>query len=95
VPSFSAPRLGKIRSAQQYLERALDIESKKPFSTSKADTHLNMCAVLSQLGKHDLALGHAQNSIMITQANLLHVFLPKRGKKEAVAEEEEELYSDI
>jgi len=30
-----------------------------------ADTHLNTCAVLSQLDRHDLALLHAHEAIMI------------------------------
>ena len=44
----------------------------------KADTHLNTCAVLSQMGRHDLAMNHAQNAIMIVQSSLLMVFLPER-----------------
>ena len=39
---------------------------------------MNICAVLSQLGRHDLAFHHAQNAIIIVQANLLKAFLPKR-----------------
>lgn len=64
----------------QYLERTLDIEQTLPSNSSKADTHLNICAVLSQLGRHDLAYHHAQNAIIIVQANLLKAFLPKREK---------------
>jgi hypothetical protein len=40
-------RLGKLRIALQYLEKALDIEQSLPTNSSKADTHLNICAVLS------------------------------------------------
>lgn len=69
-----------MRIALQYLERTLDIEQTLPSNSSKADTHLNICAVLSQLGRHDLAYHHAQNAIIIVQANLLKAFLPKREK---------------
>jgi hypothetical protein len=51
--------MGKLRTALQYLEKALDIEQTLPYHSSKADTHLNICAVLSQLGRHDLAYHHA------------------------------------
>ena len=46
-----------------------------------ADTHLNTGAVLSRLDRHDLALMHAHQAIMIVQANLLIYFLPSRDKK--------------
>mmetsp|Transcript_6722 Transcript_6722/g.4850 ORF Transcript_6722/g.4850 Transcript_6722/m.4850 type:complete len:92 (+) Transcript_6722:276-551(+) len=52
-------KLKHLRSALIYLEKALDIESRIPNSHSKADTHLNTCAVLSQLNRHDIALYHA------------------------------------
>ena len=41
------------------LEKAIEIEQKFPSTAGKADTHLNLCAVLSQLGRHELALQHA------------------------------------
>jgi hypothetical protein len=44
-------RSGKLRSALQYLQQALDIEIKSDNPQSLADTHLNMCAVLSQLNR--------------------------------------------
>jgi hypothetical protein len=40
-------KLGHLRSALIYLEKALDIESKQVQKASMADTHLNTCAVLS------------------------------------------------
>lgn len=73
-------RLGKLRTALSFLEKALDIETSLIYHSSKADTHLNICAVLSQLNRHDLALHHAQSAIMIVQSNLLKAFLPKREK---------------
>ncbi|CDW79018.1 UNKNOWN [Stylonychia lemnae] len=70
----------KLRSALTYLEKSLEIEQTLPYHSSKADTHLNICAVLSQMNKHDIALHHAQCAIMIVQSNLLKAFLPKREK---------------
>jgi tetratricopeptide (TPR) repeat protein len=40
-------RTGKLRTALNYLQQALDIEIKSENPQSLADTHLNMCAVLS------------------------------------------------
>jgi tetratricopeptide (TPR) repeat protein len=74
-------RLGHLRAALIYLEKALDIENQSGHSPLMADTHLNTCAVLSQLNRHDLALQHAHQAIMIVQANLLIYFLPSRDKK--------------
>ena len=50
---------GHLRAALIYLEKALEIEQNSAQTASKADTHLNTCAVLSQLDRHDLALFHA------------------------------------
>lgn len=40
-------RTGKLRTAYNYLQMALDIELKIGSMPSLADTHLNLCAVLS------------------------------------------------
>lgn len=47
---------GHLRNALISLESALDIESKHEDTEAKAETHLNTCAVLSELSYHDLAL---------------------------------------
>ena len=52
---------GKIRIAQNYLYKALGIQG------DSASTHLNLCAVLSQLDKHDQALIHAMQAVIILQ----------------------------
>lgn len=39
--------MGKLKTSLGYLERALEIESQLSNHPSKADTHLNLCAVLS------------------------------------------------
>ncbi|KAF1781937.1 hypothetical protein PC129_g12659 [Phytophthora cactorum] len=57
-------RQGNLHKALTYLTKALKIESRLDNLPNKADTHLNMCAVLSQLGKHQSALGHAQSALI-------------------------------
>eukprot|EP00163_Fabomonas_tropica_P033380 TRINITY_DN872_c0_g1_i2.p1 TRINITY_DN872_c0_g1~~TRINITY_DN872_c0_g1_i2.p1 ORF type:complete len:364 (+),score=73.39 TRINITY_DN872_c0_g1_i2:301-1392(+) len=52
-------QLGKYHLALQYLKKADHIESRTPAAHNRAGTHLNLCAVLSQLGKHEVALRHA------------------------------------
>lgn len=54
-------RLNKGRTALKYLESVLAIETDSP------DTHMNICAVLSQLGRHDAAADHAMQSIVLLQ----------------------------
>lgn len=60
-------RTKKFRSALSYLEKALEIEynclntseedvSKSLTISTPADIHLNICAILSQMEKHELAL---------------------------------------
>ena len=36
-----------------------------------ADTHINACAVLSQLGRHQTALEHTQSALILLQEELL------------------------
>jgi tetratricopeptide (TPR) repeat protein len=60
-------RTKKLRSALSYLEKALEIEYNYLHFSEQAvedclqisnpcDIHLNICAILSQMGKHELAL---------------------------------------
>lgn len=60
-------RTKKLRSALNYLEKALEIEytylhlSEETVEdclqvSNPCDIHLNICAILSQMGKHELAL---------------------------------------
>jgi len=64
-------RQGKLHAALQYLQKALKIESKLTNVQNPADTHINTCAVLSQLGRHQTALEHAQNALILLQEELL------------------------
>jgi tetratricopeptide (TPR) repeat protein len=50
---------------------ALKIESRLTNVQNPADTHINACAVLSQLGRHQTALEHAQQALILLQEELL------------------------
>ena len=63
-------RQGKLHAALSYLQKALKIEARLPNVENPADTHLNMCAVLSQLGRHAGALEHAQSALILLQEEL-------------------------
>mmetsp|Transcript_95906 Transcript_95906/g.286278 ORF Transcript_95906/g.286278 Transcript_95906/m.286278 type:complete len:328 (-) Transcript_95906:58-1041(-) len=56
-------RTGKLRTAVNFLERALAIEEHTGNADS-AQTHLNLCATLSQLQRHADALNHAQSALI-------------------------------
>ena len=58
-------------------------------SKALADTHLNLCAVLSQLDRHEDALQHVMLSIILIQDEFLRATLPK-----AREEEDEDAVSD-
>ncbi|KAK1934174.1 hypothetical protein P3T76_011377 [Phytophthora citrophthora] len=65
-------RLGKLHSAMTSLKRALELEKRLENVRNTADTQLNMCAVLSQLGKHQEALEHAQEALISLQEGFIH-----------------------
>mmetsp|Transcript_59929 Transcript_59929/g.104833 ORF Transcript_59929/g.104833 Transcript_59929/m.104833 type:complete len:341 (-) Transcript_59929:92-1114(-) len=56
-------RTGKLRAAASLLERALAIEEYVR-DADAAQTHLNLCATLSQLQRHGDALYHAQSALI-------------------------------
>lgn len=60
-------KANKPAVALKYLKSALDLEQDIP------NTHLNLCAVYSQINKHEQALTHAMQSVIILQENLLGV----------------------
>lgn len=49
-------KTGKLRTALTCLQDALTLEWKSRKEDTLADTYLNLCAVLSQLGRHKDAL---------------------------------------
>merc|ERR1719271_1865395 len=53
-------KVGKLHAALSYLRKALNIEvSLQTDDVTVAGTHLNICAILSKLEKHDKAVQHA------------------------------------
>lgn len=76
-------RTKKLRSALSYLEKALEIEyNYLHFSdetvdeclqvSNPCDIHLNICAILSQMGKHELALQHSMKALILIQDELVN-----------------------
>lgn len=64
-------KLGKLKLALKYLKEAAQIGSGSAHVKNLSITHLNLCAIQSQLGRHDLALEHAQAAIFHTQEELV------------------------
>ena len=63
-------RRGKLHAALQYLDKALKIELSSDEVDNPAGTHLNLCATLSQLGRHQPALEHAQCALDLLKQSL-------------------------
>lgn len=82
-------RTGKVRTALSYLIQALDLELKIDQPKTLADTHINLCAVLSQLDRHEDALQHSMLSIILLQDEFLTTLLSKyKNGEEGTGEEE-------
>lgn len=95
-------KLGKPRAALRYLQEAARIGSaisdeaaRAPASKSPATivvnlsvTHLNLCAIQSQLGRHDLALEHAQGAIFHAQDELVRLEEGGEARLDEAAREE-------
>ena len=59
-------RSSKPNVALKYLQQALEIEVKTSNDrTNVAGTHLNICAIKSQLNKHESALQHAKQALFL------------------------------
>jgi hypothetical protein len=41
-------------------------------ASNPCDIHLNICAILSQMGKHELALQHAMKALILIQDELIN-----------------------
>merc|ERR1719454_697860 len=62
--------MSKLHTALQYLRKAQVIEERSMGKCQNpAGTHLNLCALLSQMGKHQEALAHAQNALKLLEAS--------------------------
>jgi tetratricopeptide (TPR) repeat protein len=64
-------RKGKFRVSLNYLEQALRIEKNLDDQKDLAETHLNICAILSKLGQHADALEHVLTAIMLIQDDII------------------------
>merc|ERR1719174_3596795 len=62
--------MSKLHTALQYLRKAQKIEERSMGKCQNpAGTHLNLCALLSQMGKHQEALQHAQVAQKLLEEN--------------------------
>merc|ERR1719454_1062757 len=60
--------MSKLHTALQYLRKAQRIEERSNGKCQNpAGTHLNLCALLSQMGKHQEALQHAHMGVQILE----------------------------
>lgn len=77
-------KTNKLRNAITYLELALGLEYECLNSNEEdvsvgltvsnpCEIHLNICAILSQLNKHELALHHAMKALILIQDELLQI----------------------
>lgn len=94
-------RTKKLRSALTYLEKALEIEyrclnySEETVDecltmSSPSDIHLNICAILSQMGKHELALQHSMKALILIQDELVARVEETTGDRETKLKTHEE-----
>lgn len=70
-------KTNKLRNALTYLEQALDLEytcintnenetvDESLKISNPCEIHLNICAILSQMDKHELALHHAMKALIL------------------------------
>merc|ERR1739845_34 len=62
--------MSKLHTALQYLRKAQKIEERSDGKCQNpAGTHLNLCALLSQMGEHQEALQHAERALKFLEAN--------------------------
>jgi tetratricopeptide (TPR) repeat protein len=87
-------KVGKIRIALKYLQDAIAIETKLGRSETLADTHLNICAVYSQLGRHDLAKEHIMQSIILLQDEFLAYAMPSGGSHHDESDKKRKVFED-
>ena len=75
-------KTNKLRNALSYLEQALDLEytyinngdekvDEALRISNPCEIHLNICAILSQMNKHDLAIHHAMKALILIQDELV------------------------
>ncbi|CAG9310642.1 unnamed protein product [Blepharisma stoltei] len=73
-------RLGKLHSAKKYLDQALEIlKYNRQAEIDKASTHLNCCAVFSNLNRHREALDHAMVAVQYAQDDMINIISDAPG----------------
>mmetsp|Transcript_19085 Transcript_19085/g.48832 ORF Transcript_19085/g.48832 Transcript_19085/m.48832 type:complete len:298 (+) Transcript_19085:83-976(+) len=58
-----------LKSALTHAEAALEIEMASLTADTPSATHLNLCAILSQMGRHKHALEHARSALELLLAD--------------------------
>ena len=61
-------RRGQLERALAQLRRAAEIESRCDVPRGPADTQINLCVVLSEMGRHGEALAHAKSALALIEA---------------------------
>jgi len=82
-------KANKPRAAQTLLERALAIEEHTG-SPEAAQTHLNLCATLSQMQKHGEAIQHAQSALILMYEIISPMLFEGRIQPGAVSDDAKE-----
>lgn len=71
-------KVGKLHGALSYLRRALQMEvDLNTDEVTLAGTHLNICAILSKLEKHDKAVSHAMDALELINGRISNAADPK------------------
>lgn len=81
-------RMGKLKTAVSYLEQALAVETG---SAGVANTHLNMCAVLSLLKRHVDALRHANSAMICIYENLTPLIMSEESAEQGDANKDKRI----
>merc|ERR550532_1343979 len=77
--------MSKLHTALQYLRKAQKIEERSNGKCQNpGGTHLNLCALLSQMGKHQEALSHAERALKILEAGPPPEHGPEGGNAESL-----------
>ena len=62
-------RRGLLKTALGFAEKALKLETESAKADNPACTHLNLCAILSRLGRHQHALQHTQCALQLLRSD--------------------------
>merc|ERR1711865_1365564 len=77
---------GHAKEALVHLERALRMLSGVQPAEHAADTHLNICAVLSEMKQHSQALEHVQVALILLQEELYFGASTRKKQKKKLLE---------